>query len=283
MKPLLEVRNITKRFGGLTAVDNMDMKIFPGEVLGLLGDNGAGKSTLIKVISGVYHANKGKIFFAGKETRIDNPMHALKIGIETIYQDLALAENLNVYSNIFLGREKLKRFLGLIKILDHDYMLAESRKVLDQLEIEVPSLKKQIRTLSGGQRQAVAISRSIYWDAKLLIMDEPTAALGVVEQKNVLNLIKTLSSQDIPVLIISHQLHDVFSVASRLVIMRRGKKIAERMTKETTTDEIVGLIVGSIPGDYHDVNTDTAKGSDVNRRHFASKSGKNHRPKQNQG
>jgi len=134
MKPLLEVKNITKRFGGLTAVDNMDMKIFPGEVVGLLGDNGAGKSTLIKVISGVYHANKGKIFFRGKETRIDNPMHALKIGIETIYQDLALAENLNVYSNIFLGREKLKRFLGLIKVLDHDYMLSESRKVLDQLE-----------------------------------------------------------------------------------------------------------------------------------------------------
>ena len=282
MKPLLEVKNITKRFGGLTAVDNMDMKIFPGEVVGLLGDNGAGKSTLIKVISGVYHANRGKIFFGGKETRIDNPMHALKIGIETIYQDLALAENLNVYSNIFLGREKLKRFLGLIKILDHDYMLSESRKVLDQLEIEVPSLKKQIRTLSGGQRQAVAISRSIYWDAKLLIMDEPTAALGVVEQKNVLNLIKTLSSRDIPVLIISHQLHDIFSVASRLLIMRRGKKIAERMTKETTTDEIVGLIVGSIPGDYDDVNTDASKDSDVNRRHSASKSGKNHAPKQNQ-
>lgn len=250
MEPLLEVKNITKRFGGLTAVDNMDMKIFPGEVLALLGDNGAGKSTLIKVISGVYRANKGKIFFGGKETRIDNPMHALKIGIETIYQDLALAENLNVYSNIFLGREKLKRFLGLIKVLDHDYMLSESRKVLDQLEIEVPSLKNQISTLSGGQRQAVAISRSIYWDAKLLIMDEPTAALGVVEQKNLLNLIKTLSSQGIPVLIISHQLHDVFSVATRLLIMRRGKKIAERMTKETTTDEIVGLIVGSIPGDY---------------------------------
>lgn len=250
MEPLLEVKNITKRFGGLTAVDNMDMKIFPGEVLGLLGDNGAGKSTLIKVISGVYRANKGKIFFGGKETRIDNPMHALKIGIETIYQDLALAENLNVYSNIFLGREKLKRFLGLIKVLDHDYMLSESRKVLDQLEIEVPSLKKQISTLSGGQRQAVAISRSIYWDAKLLIMDEPTAALGVVEQKNLLNLIKTLSSQGIPVLIISHQLHDVFSVATRLLIMRRGKKIAERITKETTTDEIVRLIVGSIPGDY---------------------------------
>lgn len=254
MEPLLEVKNITKRFGGLTAVDNMDMEVFPGEVVGLLGDNGAGKSTLIKVISGVYHADAGTIFFEGKEVRIDNPMDALGIGIETLYQDLALAENLNVYSNIFLGREKLKRFLGLINVLDHDYMLNESKKVLDRLEIEVPSLKNQIRTLSGGQRQAVAISRSIYWNAKFLIMDEPTAALGVAEQKNVLDLVKTLSSQGVPVIIISHQLHDVFSVATRLVIMRRGKKVAERITKDTTTDEIVGLIVGSLPGDYGDVN-----------------------------
>jgi ABC-type sugar transport system ATPase subunit len=256
MEPLLEVKNITKRFGGLTAVDNMDMKVFPGEVVGLLGDNGAGKSTLIKVISGVYHADAGTIFFEGKKVRIDNPMDALRIGIETLYQDLALAENLNVYANIFLGREKLKRFLGLINVLDHNYMLNESKKVLDRLEIEVPSLKNQIRTLSGGQRQAVAISRSIYWNAKFLIMDEPTAALGVAEQKNVLDLVKILSSQGVPVIIISHQLHDVFSVATRLVIMRRGKKVAERITKDTTTDEIVGLIVGSLPGDYGDGNDD---------------------------
>jgi len=254
MEPLLEVRNITKRFGGLTAVDNMDMKIFPGEVVGLLGDNGAGKSTLIKCISGVYHADTGRIFFEGKEVRIDNPMDALAVGIETLYQDLALADNLNVYSNIFLGREKLKRFLGLVKVLDHDYMLNESRKVLDKLEIEVPSLRNLIRTLSGGQRQAVAISRSIYWDAKFLIMDEPTAALGVAEQKNVLDLVKTLSSHGISIIIISHQLHDVFSVATRLAIMRRGRKIAERITKETTADEIVGLIVGSLPGDYEDAS-----------------------------
>jgi simple sugar transport system ATP-binding protein len=256
MEPLLEVKNITKRFGGLIAVDNMNIKVFPGEVVGLLGDNGAGKSTLIKVISGVYHADAGTIFFEGKKVRIDNPMDALKIGIETLYQDLALAENLNVYSNIFLGREKLKRFLGLVKVLDHDYMLNESKKVLDRLEIEVPSLKNQIRTLSGGQRQAVAISRSIYWNAKFLIMDEPTAALGVAEQKKVLGLVKTLSSQGMPVIIISHQLHDVFSVANRLVIMRRGKKVAERITQETTADEIVGLIVGSLPGDYGDENDD---------------------------
>ena len=251
METLLEVKNIIKRFGGLTAVDNVNMQIFPGEVVGILGDNGAGKSTLIKVISGVYHAEEGQIFFEGQKIKISNPMEALKIGIETIYQDLALAENMNVYSNIFLGREKLKKYLGLINVLDHDYMLNESKKMLNRLEINIPSLENKIRNLSGGQRQAVAISRSIYWNARLLIMDEPTAALGVAEREKVLNLVKTLSSQGVSVIIISHQIHDVFSVATRLLIMRRGKKVAERLTKKTNTDEVVGLIVGSLPGDYN--------------------------------
>ncbi|NQS88258.1 sugar ABC transporter ATP-binding protein [Patescibacteria group bacterium] len=245
MDPILEVKNITKRFGGLTAVNRVSVKVFPGEVVGLLGDNGAGKSTLIKIISGVYHPDKGDIFFQGKEVRINNPMDSIKLGIETIYQDLALAENLNVYSNIFLGREKLKRALGFINVLDHEYMLQESKKVLDNLEIEIPSLRNKIKMLSGGQRQAIAVARSIYWNAKLLVMDEPTAALGVAEQKKVLSLVNTLSSHGVSVIIISHQLHVVFSVAARLVIMRRGEKVAERITKETTPDEIVGLIVGS--------------------------------------
>lgn len=251
METLLEVKNIVKRFGGLTAVDNVNMKILPGEVVGILGDNGAGKSTLIKVISGVYHAEAGQIFFEGQKIKISNPMEALKIGIETIYQDLALAENMNVYSNIFLGREKLRKFLGLVDVLDHEYMHSEAKKVLNRLEIEIPSLKNKIRNLSGGQRQAVAISRSIYWNARLLIMDEPTAALGVAEREKVLNLVKTLSSQGVSVIIISHQLHDVFSVATRLIIMRRAKKVAERITKKTSADEVVGLIVGSLPGDYN--------------------------------
>jgi len=249
MEPLLEVKNITKRFGGLTAVDDVSMQIYPGEVVGILGDNGAGKSTLIKVISGVHHAETGQIFFKGQRVKISNAMEALKIGIETIYQDLALAENMNVYSNIFLGREKLRKFLGLVNVLDHEYMHSESKKVLNRLEIKIPSLKNKIRNLSGGQRQAVAISRSIYWNAKLLIMDEPTAALGVAEQKKVLNLVKTLSSQGVSIIMISHQLHDVFSVATRLIIMRRAKKVAERVTEKTNADEVVGLIVGSLPGD----------------------------------
>lgn len=245
MNYLLEVRDITKRFGGLVAVDDMSMGVNGGEVVGLLGDNGAGKSTLIKIISGVYHADEGQIFFMDREVHIANPMDALSRGIETIYQDLALAENLNVYSNIFLGRERMRKILGLIKVLDHDYMLSESRKVLHRLDIEIPSLRNRISMLSGGQRQAVAISRSIYWEARFLIMDEPTAALGIAEQKKVLDLVRRLKDQGLGVLIISHQLHDVFSVADRLVIMRRGKKVAERITSDTDQNEVVSLIVGA--------------------------------------
>ena len=245
MEYLLELKNLTKRFGGLVAVNNVSMEIKEGEVVGLLGDNGAGKSTLIKMVSGVHRPDEGQIFFKGKEVKIDSTRKALSIGIETLYQDLSLAENLNAYSNIFLGREKLKKILKFINILDHDYMLKESKKVLDRLEIEIPSLRNRIKVLSGGQRQAVAISRSIYWDAKLLIMDEPTAALGVAEQKKVLELVLKLKSQGIGIIIISHQLYDVFSVADRLVIMRRGEKVGERNTKETTPDEIVSLIVGA--------------------------------------
>jgi simple sugar transport system ATP-binding protein len=242
---MLEVRSLTKRFGGLVAVDHMDMQVYPGEVVGLLGDNGAGKSTLIKMVSGVYHPDEGRIFFQGKEVKMSSPMDALELGIETLYQDLALAENLDAYSNIFLGREKTKPFLGFIKVLDHESMREESKKVLKRLEIEIPSLHNQIKTLSGGQRQAVAIGRSIYWNAKLLIMDEPTAALGVHEQRKVLDLVRLLRSQNIPIIVISHQLYDIFSVTDRLVIMRRGKKIAERITKDTTPEEVVGLITGS--------------------------------------
>jgi ABC-type sugar transport system ATPase subunit len=242
---MLQLSGLTKRFGGLTAVDHVDLQIHAGEVVGLVGDNGAGKSTLIKMISGVYHPDEGTIQFHGKEVRMGSPIDALHLGIETLYQDLALAENLNVYSNIFLGREKTKPFLGLIQVLDHDTMHVEASKVLKRLEIEIPSLKSQIKNLSGGQRQAVAISRSIYWNAKLLIMDEPTAALGVAEQRKVLGLVRVLRSQNIPVIVISHQMYDIFSVTDRLVVMRRGKKAAERITKETTPEEVVGLITGS--------------------------------------
>jgi ABC-type sugar transport system ATPase subunit len=242
---MLEVRGLTKRFGGLTAVDRMDMQVFPGEVVGLLGDNGAGKSTLIKMVSGVYHPDEGQILFQGREVKMASPADALDLGIETLYQDLALAENLDVFSNIFMGREKTKRFLGVIPVLDHQTMHDESKKVLDRLEIEIPSLRNLIKTLSGGQRQAVAIGRSIYWNAKLLIMDEPTAALGVQEQRKVLDLVRLLRGQGIPIIIISHQMYDIFSVTDRLVVMRRGRKVGERITRQTTTEEVIGLITGA--------------------------------------
>jgi len=245
MEYLLEARNITKRFGGLVAVNNVSVGLNAGEVIGIVGDNGAGKSTLIKVISGVHRPDEGQLFFMGQDAKIDTPMAALKLGIETIYQDLALAENMNVYSNIFLGREKLKKFLGVLNVLDHESMHGESRKILKSLEIEIPSLRNIIRVLSGGQRQAVAISRSIYWDARVLIMDEPTAGLAVAEQSKVLKLVNRLKAQGIGVIIITHQLHDVFSVSDRLIVMRRGENVGERITKQTSPDEIVSLIIGA--------------------------------------
>jgi simple sugar transport system ATP-binding protein len=245
MEYLLETRDITKRFGGLTAVDKVSVGVRAGEVLALLGDNGAGKSTLIKMISGVYRPDEGDIFIGGRKANIESPRDALAAGIETIYQDLALAENLDVGANIFLGRERLKRKLGVLRVLDDEIMAKEALKVLDRLDIQIPSLRSTIRTLSGGQRQAVAISRSIYWDAKVLIMDEPTAALGIAEQRKVLTLVKTLKDQGIGVIIISHQMYDVFEVADRLAVMRRGVLAGERIVSETTPDEVVGLIVGS--------------------------------------
>jgi simple sugar transport system ATP-binding protein len=245
MDYILETKGITKRFGGLTAVDNVSIGLRAGEALAVLGDNGAGKSTLIKVISGVHKPDEGEILIGGKSARIESPMDALAQGIETIYQDLALAENLDVGANIFLGRERMRRTLGIVKVLDDGGMADEAKKVLDRLDIHIPSLRSTIRTLSGGQRQAVAISRSIYWDAKVLIMDEPTAALGVAEQKKVLNLVRTLKDQGIGIIIISHQMYDVFEVADRLAVMRRGVLVGERIVKETDADEVVGLIVGS--------------------------------------
>lgn len=242
---IIETRDITKRFGGLTAVDRVSMGVNAGEVVAVLGDNGAGKSTLIKMISGVHKPDEGSILLEGKPMKLESPMDALANGIETLYQDLALAENLNVSSNIFLGREKTKKRFGFLNVLDHEYMLEESKRVLDRLDILIPSLDSTIRTLSGGQRQAVAISRSIYWKAKVLIMDEPTAALGIAEQKKVLDLVNSLKSQGIGIIIISHQMYDVFEVADRIIVMRRGQNVATRLISETTPDEIVGLIVGS--------------------------------------
>ena len=244
MSSLLEVSSVSKRFGGVKALANVSIALQPGEVLALAGDNGAGKSTLIKVIAGVYRPDKGFISFKGQKINITNPSFARDLGIETIYQDLALADNLNVGANIFLGKEPIAKKFG-VPIIDRKLMLAESKKVLKNLEIDIPedSLEEPVGKLSGGQRQAVAIGRAIYWNAKILIMDEPTAALGVPEQRNVINLIKRLKARDVGIIFISHNLSDIFQASDRIVVLRRGTKVGERKISETNSDEIVKLMV----------------------------------------
>jgi len=246
-EPLLSIRKVTKRFGGLVAVDKVSWDIYPGEVVGLIGDNGAGKSTLIKCISGVCQADEGEIYFAGRRSRFARPIDARREGIETIYQDLALANNLDVGANIFLGREAKKRYLGgLIRVLDEPHMLRESQAAMQSLEIHFPNLRQPIENLSGGQRQAVAIARAVYWDAKLMIMDEPTNNLGVPEQHKVLDLIRKLRDQGVPVILITHTLSDVFAVSDRLIVMHRGRKVTEKRTTETDTQELVQYMVGAL-------------------------------------
>jgi ABC-type sugar transport system ATPase subunit len=246
-EPVLSIRGLTKRFGGLVAVNSVSWDIFPGEVVALLGDNGAGKSTLIKCISGVYQADEGDIFFAGKQSRFARPIDARQEGIETIYQDLALANNLDVGANIFLGREAKKTYLGgLVKTLDERLMLRESAAALETLHIHFPSLTEPIENLSGGQRQAVAIARAVYWDARLMIMDEPTNNLGVPEQHRVLELIRRLRDQGVPVILITHTLPDVFAVADRLMVMHRGRKVTEKRASDTNPAELVQYMVGAL-------------------------------------
>ncbi len=244
-EPILTAIGMSKYFGGLTAVDSVDFAIYPGEVVALLGDNGAGKSTLIKCISGVYRPEHGQVSFNGEDITSHAPADIRSRGIETIYQDLALAENLDVGANVFLGKEKTRRLFGLIPVTDDNYMREEASTALDELDIHIPSLKQRLVNLSGGQRQAVAIARAMYWNAKLVIMDEPTAALGVPEQRKVLALIRSLREQNIPVILISHTMHDVMAVADRMVVMRRGRIVANIQRAEATEELIVKHIVGT--------------------------------------
>lgn len=246
-KPVLSVTNMTKRFGGLTAVNRVSCDVYAGEVVALLGDNGAGKSTLIKCISGVLTPEEGEVKFEGRTVRYSTPIEARDDGIETIYQDLALAQNLDVPANIFLGREtKRSHFGGLIKTLDDESMLADAEESLSGLDIHFPSLTRPIDSLSGGQRQAVAIARAIHWNARLMIMDEPTNNLGVPEQRKVLELIGTLKSQNVPVILITHTMPDVFAVADRVIVMHRGSKVADKLTSTTNTTELVEYMVGAL-------------------------------------
>lgn len=244
--PILSARGLTKRFGGVTALSDVSFDLHRGEVLALAGDNGAGKSTLIKAISGVHRADEGEIVYKGERIELSNPRHAREIGIETIYQDLALADNLDVGANVFLGREPIVKALGFLPRLDRRRMRAAAAEVLETLEIDIApgKLNLPVRSLSGGQRQAVAIGRAIYWKAELLIMDEPTAALGVPEQRKVVELIHRLKRQGVSIIFISHNLIDIFAVADRIMVLRRGQKAGERRPAETTHDEVVKLMVG---------------------------------------
>jgi ABC-type sugar transport system ATPase subunit len=242
-QPILEVSNLTKRFGGVTALDNISFALYPGEVMALAGDNGAGKSTLIKCISGVYIPEGGMVKLEGRERHFSEPREARAVGIETIYQDLALADNLDVGANIFLGREPMKKRFGF-PFLDRAKMRQEAKIAVEKLEIHT-DLDRPVNSLSGGQRQAVAIARAVYWQAKVLIMDEPTAALGVPEQRKVVELIQRLKAQGVAIIFISHNLHDIFAVSDRIMVLLRGTKAGERNAKETNGDELVKMMVGS--------------------------------------
>jgi simple sugar transport system ATP-binding protein len=242
--PILETREISKRFGGVQALDGVSMKVHAGEVVALAGDNGAGKSTLIKIISGVHPQDQGEILLNGKPIRFDPPHQARDRGIETIYQDLALADNLSIGANIFLGREPMRKAFGFLPVLDRPRMAAAARETMARLEFHVTRLDAPVSAFSGGQRQAVAIGRALYWDAQLMIMDEPTAALGVPEQRKVIALIQALKAQGRGVIFISHNLGDIFAVSDRIVVLRRGILAGERRVGQTSPDEIVRLMVG---------------------------------------
>jgi simple sugar transport system ATP-binding protein len=242
--PLLEVRNLSKHFGAVQALNDFSMVVRPGEVVALAGDNGAGKTTLIKAISGVYRPSAGEILLKGKPVSFSTPQEARDQGIETIYQDLALADNLTIGANIFLGREPMTRAFGFLPVLDRKKMADAARSTMALLDFHVSRMEAPVSNFSGGQRQAVAIGRAVYWNAQILIMDEPTAALGVPEQRKVISLIHQLKAQGRGVIFISHNLQDIFAVSDRIVVLRRGVMAGERKISETTHDEVVKLMVG---------------------------------------
>lgn len=241
---VFKMSGIVKRFGGLTALDHVDFAVTSGEVMALVGDNGAGKSTLIKTMSGAHTPDEGIIEMEGKEVHFRSPQEAWDSGIATIYQELALAGKMTVVDNIFLGRELKRPILG-IPFLDRPAMRKRTDELLSQLDVHVPSIDSWVESMSGGQRQGVAIARALNMDARLIIMDEPTAALAVAEVRKVLDFIKKLRAQGKSVVLISHNVQDVFEVSDRISVMRHGRCIAVRDTATTTPQEIIGLITGA--------------------------------------
>ena len=244
---ILEAIGIKKNFGGVYALDNVDLRLKNNEILGLVGDNGAGKSTLIKIISGSIKQDEGEIFVNSQKVNINNTRDASKLGIETVYQNLNLIDNQNIPFNIFLGREKT--YGGLLKyfeLLNYKEMYKESLNLISKLDLELSDIDRPMEEYSGGQRQSVAISKLIYWGTKIAILDEPTAALGVKESRKALEIIKMLKEKSkLSIVIISHNLQQLFSIVDRIMVLRRGKLVAVRDTSQVTTDEVVKFITGS--------------------------------------
>jgi len=243
--PLVEMKDISIAFGGVKAVDHVSVDLYPGEVVGLLGHNGAGKSTLIKILSGAYQMDSGEIFVNGEQADIRSPRDARALNIETIYQTLALADNLDASSNLFLGRELTTSF-GFV---DDDRMEAETRKIMGRLNPNFSKFADPVKALSGGQRQSVAIARAVYFNAKILIMDEPTAALGPQETKMVAELIEELKAQGLGIFLISHDVHDVMELCDRISVMKNGALVGTEKVEDVTDDDILGMIIlGKKPG-----------------------------------
>ena len=241
---LLDIRNVSKNFGAIRAVSNISFSIAPGEVVGLMGDNGAGKSTMVKLIAGNFPPSEGEVSVEGQVCHFHKPIEARAKGIEVVYQDLALADNLTAAQNVFLGRE-LKKGPWPFRILDKQAMIDRSAQLFAELKSETRP-RDLVRKMSGGQRQAVAIARTRLSNAKLVLMDEPTAAISVRQVTEVLELIRRLKAQGVSVMLISHRMPDVFAVADRIIVMRRGGKVADKRTDDTSPEEITGLITGAI-------------------------------------
>jgi simple sugar transport system ATP-binding protein len=245
--PILEARAISRSFGAVKALDAADFDIYPGEVVALIGDNGAGKSTMVQALSGNLALDSGEIFFAGKKVELHTPSAATALGIETVFQDLALAPHLNPTQNMYLGRELPRPgILGHLGFLDNKMMRAESRAAFNDLGAAVRSYTDPVGSMSGGQRQAIAIARAVTWAKGLVFLDEPTAALGVVQTRNVLNTIRRVADKGIAVVFISHSMPHVIEVADRIQVLRLGKRVATYNAKETSMEELVGAMTGAI-------------------------------------
>lgn len=240
-QPALRLKKIRKQFGGNIAIHDFSLDVMPGEIVALVGDNGAGKSTLIKMISGVYSPSEGDIEIGEQAGRFADASDARRAGIEVVYQDLALADSQPVYMNMFLGRELVK---GPLRRLDKLRMIQETEDLVKALDVRIPSSTASIKALSGGQRQAVAIARATHWASRLVLMDEPTAALGVAETAKVEHLITSLRDRNLAILIISHNLEQVFRIADRVCVLRRGVQVGVRNIRETTSEEVIAMITG---------------------------------------